>query len=144
MKVIDDFAYIVSEAPGHGLQVFDLTQLQGLSEDSERLFNVSAHLNNFGQAHNIVANPALQRVYVVGSYEEEGFGNCAGGSKSIYCMIIIFSDILLQILFLGLHVIDVSDPLNPESLSCNGDDEYIHDAECFTYDGPDQRYVVTS
>ena len=79
MKVIRDFVYIVSEAPGHGLQIFNLTQLRGLTFDPENEFNVSAHLYNFGQAHNIVSNPNLDRVYVVGSYEEEGFGNCAGG-----------------------------------------------------------------
>ena len=42
-------------------------------------------------------------------------------------------------IYTGLHVVDVSDPYNPVSLSCNGDDDYIHDAECFRYDGPDER-----
>ena len=81
MKVVNDHAYIISEAPGHGLQVFDLTQLRGLGADPTREFTNTAHLGNFGQAHNIASNPANNRVYVIGSRDETdlGAGVCEGG-----------------------------------------------------------------
>ena len=82
MKVVNDHAYIISEAPGHGLQVFDLTQLRGLEADPTREFTNTAHLDNFGQAHNIASNPENNRVYVIGSRFESGDGVCAGGTMS--------------------------------------------------------------
>ena len=41
--------------------------------------------------------------------------------------------------FAGLHIVDVSDPQNPESVTCNEIDGYVHDTECILYDGPDSR-----
>ena len=40
----------------------------------------------------------------------------------------------------GLHIVDVSDPINPVFVACYGDDGYVHDAQCVTYKGPDARY----
>ena len=82
MKVVNDHAFIVSEAFGHGMQVFDLTQLRGLEADPTREFTNTAHLDNFGQAHNIASNPENNRVYVIGSRFESGDGVCAGGKIS--------------------------------------------------------------
>ena len=52
IKVYNDYAFIVSEASGHGMQVFDLTQLRTYS-GSPITFSNSAHYNGFGNAHNI-------------------------------------------------------------------------------------------
>ena len=81
MKVVNDHAYIVSEAPDHGLQVFDLRQLRGLTADASREFNNTAHLDNFGQAHNIASNPDAERVYVLGSERGNFSSACDGGDK---------------------------------------------------------------
>ena len=84
MKVVNDHAYIISEAGGHGMQIFDLTQLRGLTgvgPADMREFTNTAHLDNFGQAHNIASNPAAERVYVIGSRYESGDGVCAGGDS---------------------------------------------------------------
>ena len=40
----------------------------------------------------------------------------------------------------GLHVIDVSDPQDPELVGCYWQDGYVHDAECVIYNGPDVFY----
>ena len=64
------------------MQVFDLTQLRGLSgvdADNMRVFENTAHLDNFGQSHNIASNPSAERVYVIGSRSGSGDGVCAGG-----------------------------------------------------------------
>ena len=82
MKVVNDHAYIVAEAPNHGLQVFDLTQLRGLTgvdAANMREFNKTAYLDNFGQAHNIASNPQNNRVYVIGSEFGNFTGSCSGG-----------------------------------------------------------------
>ena len=42
----------------------------------------------------------------------------------------------------GLHMIDVSDPLNPVFAGCYADDGYVHDTQCVIYHGPDTRYQV--
>lgn len=40
----------------------------------------------------------------------------------------------------GLVFFDLSDPSNPTRLGCNGEDGYVHDAQCLTYRGPDEKY----
>ena len=40
----------------------------------------------------------------------------------------------------GLLIYDVSDPVNPVYVACNGDDGYVHDAQCVIYTGPDADY----
>jgi choice-of-anchor B domain-containing protein len=116
MKVIGNFVYIVSEASNHGLQVFDLTRLRG--RNSVEYFEPDAVNNEFGQAHNIVANEETEFIYVVGSRSGSFPNICAG----------------------GLQIFDVSDPYNPRFVGCFGDDGYVHDAQCVVYHGPDTRY----
>jgi choice-of-anchor B domain-containing protein len=65
VKVIGNYAYIVSEARNHGLQVFDLTRLRG--KTSPETFLPDAVYQGFGNAHNIVANEDTNFVYVVGA-----------------------------------------------------------------------------
>lgn len=40
----------------------------------------------------------------------------------------------------GLHMIDVRDPQNPTFAGCFDDDDYQHDTQCVTYDGPDAEF----
>jgi len=115
IKVIGNYAFVVSEASGHGMQVYDLTRLRGRDSLVEDL--PDAVHTGFGQAHNIVANPATNFVYGVGS--TSGGGVCSG----------------------GLYVLDVSDPTNPTVAGCYGGDGYVHDAECVIYNGPDTEHV---
>ena len=112
IKVIGDNAYIVSEAPGHGMQVFDLTQLRNVNSPPQ-VFSATAHYSGFGNAHNIVANADTNFVYAVGT------GYCSG----------------------GLHMVDVSDPASPAFAGCFSSDGYTHDAQCVVYDGPDSTYA---
>jgi choice-of-anchor B domain-containing protein len=41
----------------------------------------------------------------------------------------------------GLIFFDLKDPSNPTRLGCNGDDGYVHDAQCLVYRGPHEKYV---
>lgn len=118
MKVYDDHVFIVSEAPGHGMQVYDLTQLRSLSANAERVIEpdmtwTGPEAQPLGSAHNIVMNEDTGYAYAVGA------GECAG----------------------GLYVINVQDPMNPAFEGCFEEDGYTHDAQCVVYHGPDSEYT---
>ena len=40
----------------------------------------------------------------------------------------------------GLHIVDISNPLNPTILGTFSQDGYTHDAQVVTYIGPDAQY----
>ncbi|MEA5445777.1 choice-of-anchor B family protein [Gammaproteobacteria bacterium AB-CW1] len=113
IKVFQDHAFIVSEEPDHGLQVFDLRQLRTL-EDPPYVFEETAHLPDFGNAHNIELNRDSGRAYVVGATSDGRSG--------------------------GPIVIDVSDPSAPERIGEFHADGYTHDAQCVVYEGPDMAF----
>ena len=81
VKVYGNHAFIVSEASGHGLQVFDLTHLRNVANPPET-FAEDAHYGGFGNCHNIAINEATGRAYAVGT------GTFSG----------------------GLHILDISTP----------------------------------
>ncbi|KAF2179974.1 hypothetical protein K469DRAFT_730404 [Zopfia rhizophila CBS 207.26] len=114
IKVIDEYAYIGSEATGHGLQVFDLLKL--LTVTSPKNFSTSTDLtawfSGFGSSHNIVSHEEMKMIYAVGS------DKCSG----------------------GLFMVNVTDPTKPTSPGCVDLDGYVHDAQCVVYKGPDTRY----
>lgn len=115
VKTYGNYALIVSEAAGHGLQVFDLTQLRGVAAPAT--FAPSAHYDGFGAAHNIAVNAATGFAYALGTrHVSDG---CGG----------------------GLHMINVADPLAPGFAGCYGADGYTHDAQCVTYTGPDAEHA---
>lgn len=122
IKVHADHAFIVSEATNHGVQVFDLTGLRGLAPDPTRLFTQTAHYNGLSRAHNIVVNEATARAYAVGMTGTQISAACGQ----------------------GLHIIDISDPAQPQFLACHNSSVrrgYTHDAQCVIYHGPDSRYT---
>ncbi len=126
VKVYANHAFIVSEAPGHGVQVFDLTGLRGLTASSTRLFEQTARYGGVSSAHNIVVNEETGFAYAVGSRSTTGGPNCGR----------------------GLHMIDIRTPTNPTYAGCFADTGtgragtgYTHDAQCVVYRGPDTRYV---
>lgn len=112
IKVYANHALVVSEAPGHGMQVFDLTRLRQVAVPPVS-FTADAHYAGFGSAHNISVNEQSGFAYAVGS------DTCNG----------------------GLHMIDVRTPLLPRFAGCFASDGYTHDVQCVVYAGPDTRYT---
>lgn len=112
IKTYNDYAYIVSEAPGHGMQVFDLTRLRTVASPPE-VFTPDFHYTEFGDAHNIVINEASGYAYAVGTSTYSG----------------------------GPHIIDLTDPANPVPAGGYADGGYTHDAQVVTYNGPDAEHV---
>jgi len=112
IKTYNNHAFIVSEASGHGMQVFDLTRLRGLNTDPNRTFSTDARYSAFGNSHNIVINEDTGYAYVVGA--------------SIYSG--------------GPHFINIQNPTNPTNAGGYSGDGYTHDAQVITYNGPDPDY----
>ena len=110
IKVYNNHAFIVSEAPQHGLQVFDLTKLRNLTADET--FTADTRLTGFGSAHNIAINEESGFAYVIGSDLYEG----------------------------GPVFIDINDPKNPEIVGGYSGDSYTHDAQIVIYNGPDTNF----
>jgi len=110
IKVYADHAFIVSEAMQSGLQIFDLTQLRGLTAPAT--FTQTHHYTGFLTAHNLVINQDSGFAYAVGT------NDCAG----------------------GLHMVNIQDPANPVFAGCFSADGYTHDAQCVNYHGPDIAY----
>ncbi len=111
IKVANNHAYIVSEAYGHGMQIFDLTQLGSVSSPPVE-FEESSHYEGFSKAHNLVMNEETDMLYAVGTNTFEG----------------------------GLHIMDVSDPLYPILVGDFAQDGYTHDAQVVVYNGPDSNF----
>lgn len=118
IKVDDDHAYIVSENAGHGMQVFDLTRLRGVT--SEQDWTEDGWVGGFGQAHNLAINEDSDRAYVVGSRRDVTACDTGGG---------------------GPIVLDLSDHGDPQVMGCYGEDGYTHDIHCVTYHGPDEAHT---
>jgi len=104
--------FVVSEAGGHGMQVLDLTQLEGLPEGVVTTLAPTAWYQGFGNAHTVNINVETGYAYAAGS-------NTFGGS---------------------LHVIDISTPSAPV-LAGSFEGDYSHDVLAVVYNGPDAAHV---
>lgn len=123
IKVYKDHAFIVADnVYNHGIQIFDLTQLRGVTDFT--VFEKTYHYDKVGSVHNLAIN------------EETGFAYAVGvgsASNSEYMC--------------GAHIIDINDPSNPTYSGCLGDestgrynDGYVHDGQFVIYRGPDSDY----
>jgi len=136
IKVYKDHAFIVSESVAHGMNVFDLTRLRGVTAEAPQTFTPDTNYPTAFSAHNIAIN------------EETGFAYIVGGNNGLAA-----PDQCLS----GLHMVDISDPKNPVFAGCHAMGEgggllgvgafvgaspvsYIHDTQCTTYRGPDTTY----
>ncbi len=90
IKVFQNHAYVVADDAGpHGMQVFDLTRLRGLT--AAQTFSADVLYGDFGSAHNIAIN------------EDSGFAYAVGTNS----------------LCRGLHIIDIRTPNNPVFAGCH-------------------------
>ncbi len=111
IKVYRDHAFIVSEAGGHGMQVFDLTKLRTITSTPATL-TATAHYSQMSNSHNIAINEETGFAYAVGT------NTCSG----------------------GLHMINIQNPTSPSFAGCYSGDGYTHDVQCVVYHGPDAAH----
>lgn len=117
VKTYNNHAFVVSEASGHGMQVFDLTRLRNVVSPPVT-FTEDAHFSAVGNGdtHNIAINEDTGYAYVVGG---GGSGGYSGGP--------IF--------------INIQNPTNPILEGGYSSDGYTHDAQIVIYHGPDAEHV---
>ncbi len=123
VKVYADHAYVVADAaPGHGVQILDLTRLRDLDEFTE--LQADGRYTRVSSVHNIAINEETGFAYVVGS--NAGGDTCGG----------------------GLHMMDLANPRQPAFAGCHATSGtgrigsgYTHDVQCVTYRGPDAAYA---
>ena len=90
IKVYRDHAYIVADNTGaHGMQVFDLTRLRGLS--APQTFSADVVYGDFQNAHNLAIN------------EDTGFAYAVGTNTCGH----------------GLHIVNIRTPNNPMFSGCH-------------------------
>jgi len=117
INVYNNYAFIVSEDENQGMQVFDLTELRGVT--SPQTFSETTNYQGISNAHNVVINETTGFAYIVGATKATTGNDCADG---------------------GLHIIDISTPDTPVYRACYDEDGYTHDAQCIIYNGPDEDY----
>jgi choice-of-anchor B domain-containing protein len=111
IKVYNNYAFIVSEASGHGMQVFDLTRLRNVS--TPQTFTTDAYYTGFGNCHNIAINEATGFAYAIGTSTFNG----------------------------GPHFINIQNPLLPVAAGGYSAQNYSHDAQIVIYNGPDTQHI---
>lgn len=121
IKIFREHAFFVGDGAGdHGLLAFDLRRLRGLSAAGRpHALEPDARYGGFGSAHNLIMEPESGLAVAVGA---SGGGETCGG---------------------GLHMVDVSNPLEPVFAGCYTDATGLiapgrtHDGQCVLYRGPD-------
>ena len=113
IKVYKDHAFIVSEAAGHGMQIFDLSKLRDITDVQE--FQPDLLYEGYGHSHNIAINTETGVAYTAGT----------GTSRSPRV----------------IHAVDITNPLSPNLLIEYPEFGYTHDAQVVIYNGPDQDHL---
>jgi choice-of-anchor B domain-containing protein len=112
VKIYQNHAFIVADNVGsHGMQVFDLTRLRGVS--SPQTFTADASYGGVSSCHNIVINEVNGVAYLV---------DCKNVGR-------------------GIHFVDISDPKNPTFIGNYNNEGITHDAQVVTYIGPDTDHT---
>jgi len=114
IKVYKNYAYVVSEATDHGIQVFDLTRLRGV--EAPQSFTADQILRTVPTAHNIVINPESGFAYLVGTSRNNVFNG-------------------------GVYFLDLNNTESYRFVGGYGRGGYSHDAQVVNYYGPDMDYT---
>jgi len=118
VRVYQGHAFVVSDNnPGHGMQVFDLDVLPGVT--TPQTFSETAWYGAFGSSHTISINEATGFAYVPGSSLA-----CPGDTHTG-----------------GLQMLDIHVPDAPVFAGCVHDAGYTHESQCWVYAGPDTAHV---
>lgn len=120
IKVYNNHAFIVSEASGHGMQVFDLTKLRNVVSPPQT-FTADANYLGFGKCHNIAIDEVNGYAYAIGywTYSATGNGTRQGGP----------------------HIINIQNPTAPVFVTEFNAQGYTHDAQIVVYNGPDIQHT---
>jgi choice-of-anchor B domain-containing protein len=124
IKVYKNHAFIVADNAGaHGMQVFDLTRLRGLTTPQTFTADAIYNTDALGSCHNIIINEDTGIAYLVGCKSALILGQGVALADG------------------GPIFVDISDPKNPKKINSYAAAGYSHDAQVITYKGPDPRFT---
>ena len=112
IKVYANHAFIVSEAIDHGMQVFDLTRLRGVS--APETFAETAHYTGFGRRTR--SRSTGRRDSPTPSAPARATAACTWSTSAT--------------------------PTAPRTAGCVSHDGYTHETQCVVYHGPDATYAA--
>jgi choice-of-anchor B domain-containing protein len=117
VRVYANHAYVVSDNNGaHGMQVFNLALLRGVT--TPQTFTATRVISDFGRGHTLSINEATGFAYVAGSEA----CTSANGSGA-------------------LRMYNLQAPALPVFVGCIPVGGYTHEAQCWTYSGPDVAHA---
>lgn len=111
IKTYNNYCYVTSEAGGHGLQVFDLTRLRTVVTPTTMAPDFT--YTGFGNCHTLIINEDTGYLYAMGSNTFMG----------------------------GPHILNLANPALPVFVAGYPDEDYTHDGQVVTYNGPDTEHV---
>lgn len=152
IKVVNDIAYIGAEPQNSGIQIFDLKRLDFLprpdEEGSEPLtrdevprLEADGHIDTIGASHNIIEFPEEGKVLVVGINDDTSACESDNGETvAILDVSVDPFDPSIDCLELG-SILNLED--QPPYAKTNSHPGYVHDGQCFIYNGPDTKFTDT-
>ncbi len=140
IKVYSDHAYVVSDNNGpHGVQIFDLTRLRGITEP--QTFAPDSVFTGTRSAHNIAINEETGYAYVTDGRVLDlldpknpvQVGTVAAGTHDSHAVVyrgpdpnFNGSEVLFSFTGSNVEIFDVSDKADPSMLSSIGTGDYEH------------------
>jgi choice-of-anchor B domain-containing protein len=111
VRTYKNYAYIGKDSVSHGIQIFNLNKLQGVT--TTQTFTADARFTGLTNSHTLSINQATGFLYVSGA------NTC---SK-------------------GLTIYDIKTPLTLTLAACYSREVYSHESVVVNYAGPDTRYT---
>jgi choice-of-anchor B domain-containing protein len=111
IRTYRNYAYIGKDAVAHGIQVFDLNKLKGLT--TTQTFTADAHFTGLTNSHTLWINQTSGFLYVSGA------NTCRK----------------------GLTIYDIKAPLSLRHVACYDREVYSHESIVVNYTGPDTRFT---
>jgi len=149
IKVVDDVAYIGAEPKNSGVQVFDLGRLDSLPRpdgprtrgDVPRL-EADGYIDTIGSSHNIVDFQEEGKILVVGIADDDTSACDVGNGETVAIL-----DVSTDPFDPPVDCLQLGSVLNTENqppyAMMNSYPGYVHDAQCFVYNGPDTKFTGT-
>jgi len=140
VKVVSDFAYVGAEVDDHGIQSFNLKRLDLLERplvtpepltrgDIPRL-KADSHIDSIGNSHNLISFEEMDQLLVVGFDKSDA---CSRKGETVA----VISSGEVECLNLGGLINEGNKQPFAMGNSYAG---YVHDGQCFIYNGPDLKY----
>jgi len=153
VKVVGGHAYIGSEQKNSGIQIFDLARLdslprpttpQPLTRGGVPRLEADAFIATIGALHNFIEFPELGQLLAVGYGKRDNTAACSvddGETVAIF-------DVSVDPLNPTVDCLNLGTLLNTENRApyalMNTYPGYVHDGQCFIYNGPDTTYAGVS